>query len=99
MQETSQSLLPHHYFVLPATSEEVTSDIVLALPGITKEGGPSGEINAPVFKGATTSIAASSPIHQKDLSEISYSDFIRFNYGQPYQKQYSAPITARLKKV
>lgn len=55
------------------------------------------EAASPKFESNVRVVTANAPIHIPDLSEVSYSDFILYNYGQVYQKQYNPPGTNKIK--
>ncbi|MBW7468688.1 hypothetical protein ABID22_003051 [Pontibacter aydingkolensis] len=58
-----------------------------------KEGGKAA------FNSSEKKVTANAPLHVPDLNEVSYSDFILYNYGQVYQRQYSQVKSDKPKQV
>ena len=51
------------------------------------------------FTATLSKVKGSSPVHEPDLTDVSYSDFILYNYGQAYQRQFNPPGIVKLKPI
>ena len=70
---------------LTAEAEESSSANVSTGPGYKKE--------------SKNVLAGNAPVHVQDLSEVSYSDFMLYNYGPVYQKQHSTTKHVKLRII